>query len=452
MVALLKTTQIQEPSSASVNISLDSSGNVGIGTASPTGKLDVVATSASSYLNVRSSGIANAVQIVQDTGGTAYFQNTYASGDAIFGTAGNNAIFKTASTERMRIDSSGNVGVGTSSPSYNLEVYSSGALLAGITRATTSTDAGAIFSFSTLNASSAKTSMADIVGASSTTTAGAENGYMSLRTKTSGSMTEKVRIDSSGNVGIGLTSLTEKFEVSGSVNASTASSASFSTGNQRAFMDYVPGSTTARFGHLSGASGSTTGVMAMFTNGTERMRIDSSGNVGIGTSSPSTKFNVIGDIHVGTSGNSARINNSGADIVQFYASRNGSNPYFYYNTSNSYGTTSDARTKNSITDINTSEALSYVMKLKPSSFKMNGDEKYQAGFIAQNCLEASQSEEQKSAVAHYETYDEQDEDCPYLGVSDRPILAHAIAAIKELKSIIDAQATEIAALKAKVGA
>ena len=92
---------------------VNTSGNVGIGTASPTGKLDVVATSATSYLNVRSSGIANAAQIVQDTGGTAYFQNTYASGDVIFGTAGNNAIFKTASTERMRIDSSGNLLVGT---------------------------------------------------------------------------------------------------------------------------------------------------------------------------------------------------------------------------------------------------------------------------------------------------------------------------------------------------
>lgn len=96
-------------------------------------------------------------------------------------------------------DASGNVGIGTSSPGQNLEVYSSNAFLAGITRATTSTDAGAIFSFSTLNASSAKTSMADILGAASTTTAGSEAGYISFRTKTSGSMTEKARIDASGN-------------------------------------------------------------------------------------------------------------------------------------------------------------------------------------------------------------------------------------------------------------
>jgi Chaperone of endosialidase len=118
----------------------------------------------------------------------------------------------------------------------------------------------------------------------STTTTAPPVGLFSPGTNQLGfatNSTQQMVIDASGNLGIGLTSLTEKFEVSGSINASTASSANFNAGNQRAFMDYVPGSTTARFGHLSGASGSTTGVMAFFTNSSERMRILSTGAVTI---------------------------------------------------------------------------------------------------------------------------------------------------------------------------
>jgi hypothetical protein len=95
-----------------------------------------------------------------------------------------------------------------------------------------------------------------------------------------------------GNVGVGTTSLTEKLEVSGSINAVSQAN-NFATGAQRAFMDYTAGTTTARFGHLSGASGSTTGVAAFFTNNTERMRIDSSGNVLVGTSGAIGKLAVV---------------------------------------------------------------------------------------------------------------------------------------------------------------
>jgi hypothetical protein len=91
---------------------------------------------------------------------------------------------------------------------------------------------------------------------------------------------ELMRLSSIG-LGINTFSLTERFEVAGSINSSSAST-SFTTGTQRAFIDYTSGTTTARIGHLSGASGSTTGVLAFFTNGTERARIDASGNLGLG--------------------------------------------------------------------------------------------------------------------------------------------------------------------------
>lgn len=101
------TNTVQIATNGATAVTVDASQNVGIGTATPAGKLDVVATSATSTLFVRSSGIANGAQVAQDTGGTAYFINGYASGWTYVGGAGPNCIFTTGSTERARIDSSG---------------------------------------------------------------------------------------------------------------------------------------------------------------------------------------------------------------------------------------------------------------------------------------------------------------------------------------------------------
>jgi hypothetical protein len=121
---------------------------------------------------------------------------------------------------------------------------------------------------------------------------------------------ESMRIDSSGNVGIGTSSPAQKLHIAGTgdtrlqvestssgagvvyINASTAALAAYNTIQSR------NGSTVQ---WAIGGSG-TENALPFYTNGTtERMRIDSSGNVGIGTSSPAVPLEVVGQIRSSTS-------------------------------------------------------------------------------------------------------------------------------------------------------
>ena len=104
-------------------ITIDSSGNLGLGTSSPTVLLDL--ESANPIIRLTDS----------DASGTPECQISGAGGDLIFDADRDNEkasslmSFKVDGSERMRIDSSGNLGLGTSSPTSNygtnLNVHSS---------------------------------------------------------------------------------------------------------------------------------------------------------------------------------------------------------------------------------------------------------------------------------------------------------------------------------------
>jgi hypothetical protein len=93
-------------------MTLDSSGNLGIGTSSPTQRLHLsIATATAIYNRIQNS--AGDCYLGLDTSG-----NTNLSADNV----GNQLIFKTVATERARIDSSGNLLVGTTSaPAINVK-------------------------------------------------------------------------------------------------------------------------------------------------------------------------------------------------------------------------------------------------------------------------------------------------------------------------------------------
>jgi hypothetical protein len=137
---------------------------------------------------------------------------------------------------------------------------------------------------------------------------GSSNGHLELYTTSAGTASEKVRIDKDGNVGIGTNAPTAKLEVSGQgkLNAITFayntsyyntdnSISNYSAGNYL----YLSGNSTGGTGglYLQGAGNqkqaiivdgiSTGGNIAFQTNGSERARIDSSGNLLVGMTSQS---------------------------------------------------------------------------------------------------------------------------------------------------------------------
>jgi len=325
-------------SSGSTLFKVEGGGNVGIGTDSPNKKLEVVSTG-EIIRATSTTGANDQVISIKSNSGTAdcstniFFADRYAatsyassyirgtaSGTStlIFATGGTNFtnIYDAgAPTERMRIDSSGNLGVGTTSPSTGKFSDASYAFL--IQSASTSTGTN-IFASNSDNSKfvgfwSGHSGAEPAIGVK---TGNALTFGKWAAINGTGGFTENMRIDSSGNVGIGITSPTQKLDV---VLSSATAYSSGVTGNglrlynsstttgQYVGITFSGEPTTGNAG-LATIMGTTTGSgnmdLVFSTRGSatlaERMRIDSSGNVGIGITSPSQKFHVAGKTYFAT--------------------------------------------------------------------------------------------------------------------------------------------------------
>jgi len=422
---------------------IDSSGNVGIGTSSPAQKLQVVGTLSSLGGSITANMSSDGSNGVYETNGACFLRST----------TSNPVILGTNNTERMRIDSSGNVGIGTTTPA------TIGALLSTVANANIG-----VGYFRNL-ATSGITSDQLQVGVSQSTSL--TSFYLSrfyTNVTTSPAVMHHVRGDGegyfAGNVGIGSSSPTTKLQVTGTIHLTGAGSFP-STGVGLEIVPSVAGGTNyiqaynrtgSAWQNLEISSAQT----VFGTGGTERMRIDSSGNLLFAktTTSVAASNGLIidssGVIFATLDDPSAAVNtyhlfnrNATNNGFRFYVNSNGG----LYNFSGNNVNISDERTKKNI-----EVAGSYLDKIcsipvKLFNYKDEAEgEQRTLGVIAQD-VEAVAPEFVNSTDGWEGT--EPKDGIPLKTIYSTDLMFGMMKAIQELKATVDAQAVEIAALKAK---
>jgi hypothetical protein len=310
-------------------------------------------------------------------------------------------------TERFRIDSSGTIYVG------------------GVGSGAT---AGTLF-FNDTSANGSKIAQV--------------NGSSALSFHTGSSQPEQMRIDSSGNIGIGTTSPNtllhiQDAAISGYSPQSGTLLVAEDTGDTSieiaaghnntasVFFGDTGASNKGQINYLHGTGGD---AMSFFSNGSEGMRLDSSGRLLIGTTTESSSTGA-GLVFFG---NGAQIlkatGSSDHDFLDFYRGTDGSlarvGNIRATGSSTAYNTSSDYRLKENVTAI--SDGITRLKTLKPSRFNFIADAtKTVDGFLAHEVTAVPE--------AITGTKDEVDSDNKpvYQGIDQSKLVPLLVAAVQEL--------------------
>ena len=259
-----QTTHVATATTPTTKMIIKSDGNVGIGTTSPsfgTGGGLQITNATQANLRFTDTSASTFITDLALSNDDFYIINRAASGQLKFRV--------NASTEAMTIDSNGNVGIGTTSPISKLTVNETGTATAA------------------LNIVTARYGI-------SLQGAGTSNTQYLLNLQSNGGSTDVMRVQSSGNVGIGTASPTSPLTIKSNSTSSSSSGLTIqSNGNTNNIFELAEKSTDGARLQMYDAG---VAKIALYTDGTDNYI--NAGNVGIGTTSPTTKLNVSGNISV----------------------------------------------------------------------------------------------------------------------------------------------------------
>jgi hypothetical protein len=360
-------------------------------------------------------------------------------------------IFYDNTTETMRILGSGatsKVGIGTGNPATKLHVVGSSATIETLTVTnsnSTSYFASMIAGLTGVPGAGVPANSVWLEGAP----ASGGNTYLSsynnnLAFATGSSRTERMRIDSSGRVGIGMTPTTRALSIFNSTAPvlQLVNSSSGSLSSDGFFFSLDTTNTTIW--------NAENGYMRFGTNDIERMRILSAGQLLIGSA---TALNTTNRVSVSYAGGGSEYGmgfrpatstlTTATTAIIFEQSTGTALGSITHPTTGGtvYNTTSDYRLKTNVTPM--SGGLDRIDALKPCNYTWIDSGVASEGFIAHEL----QSVIPQAVTGTKDEVDDQG-NIRAQGVDHSRVVPTLTAAIKELKAIVEAQAARIAALEA----
>jgi hypothetical protein len=344
-------------------------------------------------------------------------------------------VFATNNAERMRITADGNLGIGTSSPGSKLQITQDQAAYSYFDYYNVTNGGGIVWRQIVRNLANTGTASVDFAKLISSGFAINNNDTGAANFTSFGiGGSERMRIDSSGNVGIGTSTPTSRLEVNGVTTSTHFAVPNFGVFGSNLVYDpfqtrweyvvngfgYALGQSQNKF-TLWSAPENTSGANALASSVTERVTITSEGNVGIGTSAPTFRLQLATDSAAKPS-------------------------------TNTWTIASDERIKENIRPY--TKGLEAIAEINPVVYDYNGKAGFEKikdniGVIAQDVKDVV-----PEGVSTYKAkLNETDtEDTELYNFNSHSLTYILLNSVKELKSIIDTQNVYIESLTQRISA